>query len=73
MLFNNVLTSTKPFIRRVQGMSIGGGEEISGCRDLTIRRRYRHSRPGRATHGSHSHGAKAVQFKSVSMTIEDAV
>lgn len=70
--FNAVWTSTKPFIRRVQGMSIGGGEEISGCCDLTIAADTASFGQVGPAHGSTAMGG-AVQFKSVTMTIEDAV
>jgi len=70
--FNAVWTSSKPFIRRVQGMSIGGGEEISGCCDLTIASDTASFGQVGPKHGSTAMGG-AVQFKSVTMTIEDAV
>ncbi|MGI6308517.1 MAG: enoyl-CoA hydratase-related protein [Dethiobacteria bacterium] len=70
--FNAVWTSSKPFIRRVQGMSIGGGEEISGCCDLTVASDTASFGQVGPAHGSTAMGG-AVQFKSINMTIEDAI
>jgi len=71
-IFNVVWTSSKPFIRRVQGMSIGGGEEISGICDLTVAADTASFGQVGPAHGSTAMGG-AVQFKGATMTNEDAV
>jgi 6-oxo-cyclohex-1-ene-carbonyl-CoA hydrolase len=71
-VFDVVWYSSKPFFRRVQGMSIGGGEEISGVCDLTIAADTASFGQVGPQHGSTAMGG-AVQFKSVNMTIEDAM
>lgn len=71
-IFDVVWYSAKPFIRRVQGMSIGGGEEISGVCDLTVASDTASFGQVGPRHGSTAMGG-AVQFKSVNMTVEDAI
>lgn len=71
-IFDVVWYSSKPFIRRVQGMSIGGGEEISGICDLTIAADTASFGQVGPAHGSTAMGG-AVQFKSATMTVEDAI
>jgi len=71
-IFDVVWYSPKPFIRRVQGMSIGGGEEISGVCDLTVAADTASFGQVGPQHGSTAMGG-ACQFKSVVMTPEDAI
>lgn len=70
-VFDAVWNSPKPFIRRANGLSIGGGEEISGCCDLTISSDLAAFGQVGPLHGSVAMGG-ACQFKSVVMTTEDA-
>ncbi len=69
--FDAVWHSSKPFVRRVNGMSIGGGEEISGVCDLSLAADTAVFAQVGPRHGSTAMGG-ACQFKSVCMTIEDA-
>jgi len=64
-------TSPKLVIRRVNGMSMGGGEEISGMCDLTIASDNATFGQVGPLHGSAAMGG-ALQFKPVCMTYEDA-
>lgn len=70
--FDAVWTSSKPFIRRVNGMSIGGGEEISGVCDLTVAADTATFGQVGPQHGSTAMGG-SCQFKSVVMHMEDAI
>ncbi|MCD6568456.1 MAG: enoyl-CoA hydratase/isomerase family protein [Dehalococcoidia bacterium] len=71
-IFDIVWYSPKPVIRRVQGMSIGGGEEVSGVCDLTVAADTASFGQVGPKHGSTAMGG-ACQFKSVIMTPEDAI
>jgi 6-oxo-cyclohex-1-ene-carbonyl-CoA hydrolase len=70
--FDTVWTSSKPFIRCCNGMSIGGGEEIGGVCDLTIASDCATFGQVGPKHGSTAMGG-ACQFKPVEMTIQDAM
>ena len=67
-----VWTAPKPFIRRANGLSIGGGEEIGGCCDLTVASDLATFGQVGPLHGSSPMGG-ACQFKPVSWTMEDAM
>ena len=71
-LFESVWNSPKPFIRRVNGISIGGGEEIGGVCDLTIASDLATFGQVGPQHGSVAMGG-AAQFKPIEMTIQDAM
>ena len=71
-VFDAVWTSPKPFIRRVNGMSIGGGEEISGVCDFTVASDLATFGQVGPRHGSTAMGG-SCQFKSVVMNMEDAM
>ena len=71
-LFESVWNSAKPFIRRVNGISIGGGEEIGGVCDLTIASDLATFGQVGPQHGSVPMGG-ACQFKPIEMTIQDAM
>lgn len=64
-------TSPKLVLRRVNGMSMGGGEEISAMCDLTIASDNASFGQIGPVHGSAAMGG-AVQIKPVCMTYEDA-
>ncbi len=70
--FDAVWTSTKPFIRCCNGMSIGGGEEIGGVCDLTIASDCATFGQVGPLHGSTAMGG-ACQFKPIEMTMQDAM
>lgn len=70
-LFESVFSSGKPFIRRANGISIGGGEEIGGVCDLTIASDLATFGQVGQMHGSTPMGG-ACQFKPMEMTIQDA-
>jgi len=70
--FDAVWLSPKPFIRRANGMSIGGGEEIGGVCDLTVAADTATFGQVGPLHGSTAMGG-ACQFKSVEMTMQDAM
>jgi len=70
-LFESVWNSSKPFIRRANGISIGGGEEIGGVCDLTIASDLATFGQVGPKHGSVPMGG-ACQFKPIEMTIQDA-
>lgn len=65
-------TAQKPVIRRVNGVSLAGGEEISGPCDLTIASDLATFGQIGPLHGSAAMGG-ALQFKPVCWTYEDAV
>ena len=71
-VFDCMWNMPKPLIRRANGLSIGGGEEISGCCDLTIASDVAAFGQVGPLHGSTAMGG-ACQFKSVVMTMEDAM
>jgi 6-oxocyclohex-1-ene-carbonyl-CoA hydrolase len=70
--FDAVWTSTKPFIRCCNGMSIGGGEEIGGVCDLTLASDVATFGQVGPQHGSTAMGG-ACQFKPIEMTMQDAM
>jgi 6-oxo-cyclohex-1-ene-carbonyl-CoA hydrolase len=70
--FDTVWTSSKPFIRCCNGMSIGGGEEIGGVCDLTVAADTAIFGQVGPLHGSTAMGG-ACQFKSLEMTMQDAM
>jgi len=70
--FDQVWTSPKPFIRRCNGMSIGGGEELGAVCDLCIAADTASFGQVGPQHGSTAMGG-ACQFKSVEMTMQDAM
>jgi 6-oxo-cyclohex-1-ene-carbonyl-CoA hydrolase len=70
--FDAVWLSPKPFIRRANGMSIGGGEEIGGVCDFTVAADTATFGQVGPLHGSTAMGG-ACQFKSVEMTMQDAM
>jgi 6-oxo-cyclohex-1-ene-carbonyl-CoA hydrolase len=65
-------TAQKPVIRRANGVSLAGGEEISGPCDLTIASDLATFGQIGPLHGSAAMGG-ALQFKPVCWTYEDAV
>ncbi len=67
----SVWTSSKPFIRRVNGITTGGGEEIGGCCDLTVASDLATFGQIGPLHGSAAMGG-ALQFKPINMSFEDA-
>jgi len=67
----SVWTSSKPFIRRANGISLAGGEEIGGCCDLTVASDLATFGQIGPLHGSAAMGG-ALQFKPINMTFEDA-
>lgn len=71
-MFESVWNAPKPFIRRVNGMSIGGGEEIGGCCDLHIASDLATFGQVGPEHGSVPMGG-ACQFKPMEMTVADAM
>jgi 6-oxocyclohex-1-ene-carbonyl-CoA hydrolase len=71
-LFESCWNSPKPFIRRANGISIGGGEEMGGCCDFTIASDLATFGQVGPLHGSTAMGG-ACQFKAVEMTIQDAL
>lgn len=70
-VFESVWNSAKPFIRRANGISVAGGEEIGGVCDLTIASDLATFGQIGPQHGSVPMGG-ACQFKPVEMTIQDA-
>ncbi len=71
-MFEAVWMSPKPFIRRVNGISIGGGEEISGVCDLTAASDLATFGQIGPLRGSSPMGG-SNQFKPMNMTLEDAI
>jgi len=71
-MMEGVWTSPKPVIRRANGISIGGGEEMGGCADLTVASDLATFGQVGPLHGSAAVGG-ACQFKPVSWTLEDAI
>ncbi len=70
--FDTVWTSSKPFIRCCNGMSMGGGEEIGGVCDLTVASDCATFGQVGPLHGSTAMGG-ACQFKPMEMTMQDAM
>ncbi len=67
----SVWMSSKPFIRRANGISLAGGEEIGGSCDLTIASDMATFGQIGPLHGSAAMGG-ALQFKPINMSFEDA-